>query len=221
MEKAVEVQSISSNPGLNPPESDCGPEWLDLIVRIRNGDASAQEAIYLLLHQGVRFLLLRHFGPEALDELHEVFVIIVTAIRTGRLRDPERLPAFVRGVVKRRVALRIRQSIRCRKLHGELSEDLFEATQPVEEKLSSEEELDAMWETLHQLSQRDREVLVRSYLREEPPESICADMGLTPTQFRLLKSRAKTRFAALARRKQAQKKLVAYATRAMAFKSAG
>jgi hypothetical protein len=38
-------------------------------------------------------------------------------------------------------------------------------------------------------------VLSRFYLFEQPQEQICAEMNLTATQFRLLKSRAKTRFA--------------------------
>jgi hypothetical protein len=34
---------------------------------------------------------------------------------------------------------------------------------------------------------------VRSYLYEQSPEQICREMRLTPTQYRLLKSRSKAR----------------------------
>lgn len=47
---------------------------------------------------------------------------------------------------------------------------------------------------------RDREILTRFYLREQTQEQICTEMGLTETQFRLLKSRAKARFAELGRK---------------------
>ena len=48
---------------------------------------------------------------------------------------------------------------------------------------------------------------MRFYLREQTPEEICDEMGLTETQFRLLKSRAKARFAELGRKKLSHQKL--------------
>ena len=46
---------------------------------------------------------------------------------------------------------------------------------------------------------RDREILVRFYLREQTPAEICRDLDLTENQFRLIKSRAKARFVELGR----------------------
>ena len=54
---------------------------------------------------------------------------------------------------------------------------------------------------LKSISARDREILIRFYLEEQTPDQICSEMGLTETQFRLLKSRAKARFGELGRRK--------------------
>ena len=54
---------------------------------------------------------------------------------------------------------------------------------------------------LSELADRDREVLTRFYLHEQSQEQICAEMGLTETQFRLLKSRAKARFGELGKKK--------------------
>ncbi len=50
------------------------------------------------------------------------------------------------------------------------------------------------------VSRRDREILRRFYLLEQPQERICAEMGLSYNQFRLLKSRAKARFGKLGQR---------------------
>ena len=47
---------------------------------------------------------------------------------------------------------------------------------------------------LSSLLPREREVLTRFYLDEQPQRQICRDMRLTDTQFRLLKSRAKAHF---------------------------
>jgi RNA polymerase sigma-70 factor (ECF subfamily) len=54
---------------------------------------------------------------------------------------------------------------------------------------------------LKSIAPRDREILIRFYLWEQPAEQICGEMGLTDTQFRLLKSRAKARFGELGKRK--------------------
>ena len=61
---------------------------------------------------------------------------------------------------------------------------------------------------LRGISQRDREILTRFYLLEQPQEQICQEMSLTDTQFRLLKSRAKARFGTLGRRKLARRPLL-------------
>jgi RNA polymerase sigma-70 factor (ECF subfamily) len=53
---------------------------------------------------------------------------------------------------------------------------------------------------LEKMTSRDREILSRFYLREQSQEQICTEMDLSETQFRLLKSRAKQRFADLGRR---------------------
>jgi RNA polymerase sigma-70 factor, ECF subfamily len=58
---------------------------------------------------------------------------------------------------------------------------------------------------LRSIGKRDREVLIRFYLEEQTPERICREMGLTETQFRLIKSRAKARFGELGKRRFALK----------------
>jgi RNA polymerase sigma-70 factor, ECF subfamily len=50
------------------------------------------------------------------------------------------------------------------------------------------------------VSRRDREILRRFYLLEQPQDLICQEMGLSHNQFRLLKYRAKARFGKLGQR---------------------
>jgi DNA-directed RNA polymerase specialized sigma subunit len=58
-----------------------------------------------------------------------------------------------------------------------------------------------MIEVLREMSDRDRNILTRFYLQEQSQDQICAEMNLTETQFRLLKSRAKARFGELGQKK--------------------
>lgn len=52
-------------------------------------------------------------------------------------------------------------------------------------------------QVLAELSDRDREILTRFYVREQSQDQICSEMTLTVAQFRLLKSRAKAHFKEL------------------------
>lgn len=63
----------------------------------------------------------------------------------------------------------------------------------------AEEQKALMELVLRALSDRDREVLLRFYVREQHPDQICIEMGISETQLRLIKSRAKARFAELIR----------------------
>ena len=60
---------------------------------------------------------------------------------------------------------------------------------------------------LRSISERDRDILTRFYLKEQSQEEICLEMNLSETQFRLLKSRAKARFGELGRKRLARRKL--------------
>jgi hypothetical protein len=57
------------------------------------------------------------------------------------------------------------------------------------------------------MSRREFEVLSRFYLREQPRERIQLEMGLTETQFHLLKSRAKARLTRLIQGKVSHNRL--------------
>ena len=60
---------------------------------------------------------------------------------------------------------------------------------------------------LKSVSRRDRDILNRFYVLEQSQEQICADMGLSYNQFRLLKSQAKARWKWQEGRRQCRIKL--------------
>jgi len=186
------------------PPSTHGPNWTGLVERIRAGDPKGMEELYGLFSRGVRFYLYRQLGLQELeDKVHDIFLIVVQAIRRGELRDPERLMGFVRTVVRRQVVAYIDSVVQDRKeqagLHCGLG--VTDARSNPEEDAIRRQQAEIMKKVLHSISRRDREILTRFYLLGQPQEQICAEMNLTETQFRLLKSRAKTRFGELGRRK--------------------
>jgi RNA polymerase sigma-70 factor, ECF subfamily len=76
------------------------------------------------------------------------------------------------------------------------------------------QQAELMRSALAALSERDRDILIRFYLKEQPQEQICREMSLTETQFRLLKSRAKAKFGEIGRKKLASNGLFSVFVRA-------
>ena len=174
--------------------------WSGLVEQIRNGDQSGLEEMYRIFSTGVRFYLCRQLGPQDLDDrVHDVFLIIVESIQKGELREPERLMGYVRTVIRRQVAAQIDDNVKARRNQADLDFGMSLSDQhPNPERSAIEHESEELaMRILNSLPKRDREILARFYLEEQPPDRICREMGLTETQFRLVKSRAKARFGEL------------------------
>jgi len=178
--------------------------WVDLVERIRTGEPSGMEELYRVFSKGIRFYLCRQLGPQDLDDkVHDIFLIITQSIQRGDLREPERLMGYVRTIVRRQVAAHIDHAVHARRNQTELDYGmaLSDFHPNPERRIINEQNLELALRMLNSLHQREREVLMRFYLKEQAPSQICTEMDLTETQFRLIKSRAKARFGELGRRR--------------------
>lgn len=192
------------------------PDWPELVRKIRAGDPQGMEELYALFSRGVRFYLCRQLGPQELDDkVHDTFLIVVQAIRKGELREPERLMGFVRTVVRRQVVAHIDSAVQSRKERASFEYVLGITdgrTNPEQDAIAHQRE-EIMERVLRSISRRDREILTRFYLLGQSQEQICAEMKLTETQFRLLKSRAKSRFGELGKRRLLQRSFPTFSVR--------
>jgi RNA polymerase sigma-70 factor, ECF subfamily len=180
------------------------PAWAELVDKIKQNDTIGLEELYRVFSRGVRFYLCRQLGPQDLDDrVHDTFLTVAQAIQRGDLREPERLMGYVRTIVRRQVAAQIEENVHSRKHEIDLDWGLavHDAGSNPEQTAIQRQNEDIARKVLKGIAPRDREVLIRFYLEEQPAEQICDEMGLTETQFRLLKSRAKARFAELGKRK--------------------
>lgn len=175
------------------------PDWPDCVERIKLGIPSGMEDLYGALSR-VRYFLIRKTGPQDLDDkIHNVFLIVLQAIKKGDLREPERLMGFVRTVIQRQVTTHINKAVRHRKewVSPRVRAAVSDHRQNPEEVAIVRQRREIMAKILNSVSARDRDILIRFYLREQSREVICREMNLTETKFRLLKSRAKARFSVL------------------------
>jgi RNA polymerase sigma-70 factor (ECF subfamily) len=203
-----ELNQLEDPPGEGPAAGP-GP-WVDLVERIRAGDSAAMEDLYRVFSRGIRYYLVRQLGNQEMeDRIHNAYVIVVQAIQAGTLREPARLMGFVKTVARRQVAAYIEEAVQMRKEHAELDAILRVADEketPEEEVIRAERE-QLMVSLLRESSERDREILTRFYVYNQTQEQICEEMDLSETQFRLLKSRAKSRLSESGRRHMARNSL--------------
>jgi len=190
-----------SAPDVQVPAEE--PSWPLVVERIRAGEPAGMEELYRIFSKGIRYYLYRQLGPQDLDDkVHDIFVIITQSIRRGDLREPERLMGYVRTVVRRQVAAHIDNVVQARR-NSDLSDSRYtcDYSPNPERGLIERQNEELALRILNSLQKRDREVLIRFYLHEQPAGQICEEMGLSETQFRLIKSRAKARFGELGRRR--------------------
>jgi RNA polymerase sigma-70 factor (ECF subfamily) len=141
------------------------------------GEDSAMEQLYKLFAKGIRYYLCRQLGPQDLeDKVHDTFLIVVNAIRRGDLREPDRLMGFVRTVARRQVAAYIEQNVKSRHEESDFTIAgivVADFKKNPEQEAMVRQKTDLIKSTLAQLSERDREILIRFYLQEQPQEQIC------------------------------------------------
>ncbi|MGH9584926.1 MAG: RNA polymerase sigma factor, partial [Bryobacteraceae bacterium] len=151
-------------------------EWSTLVAQIKAGEDAGMEQLYKLFSRGIRYYLCRQLGPQELeDKVHDTFLIVVNAIRRGDLREPERLMGFVRTVVRRQVAAYIEEAVHTRREQADLESGIAVADrkQNPEQEAILRQKTELMRAALECLSQRDRDILVRFYIQEQPQEQIC------------------------------------------------
>jgi RNA polymerase sigma factor (sigma-70 family) len=210
-----EVAGAPGREALLPGATD----WADVVARVQSGSEEALTELYEVFAKGIRFFLCRQLGVADLDDkVHDTFLVVAQAIQRGELREPERLMGFVRTVVRRQVASYIEKAVQTRRDQFDLETGakVADAHWNPEETAMRTERAELIQFVLEELGARDREILTRFYLQEQSQEQICAEMSLSETQFRLLKSRAKARFGELGRKKLNQRSLGSFFVRTSA-----
>lgn len=183
-------------------------DYTALVTRIINGDASAEDELVALFESPVSHIIRRITNNTSMveDFSQGAFLIVITKIRNGDVKKPESLGSFVASVARNHAIEQMRVSRR------QASEDLEHADQvpdpspsPLEQLQTSEKNYEIR-EVIGQLIPRDKVLILRFYIKEEPKEVIRADLGLTSEQFDRVLHRARNRYRALYLKRKAREK---------------
>jgi len=183
---------------------------VDLVRSVQRGDAAGMAELYEYISSGLRPYLARQLHSQDFhDKVHSIFVDVVLAIQRGQVREPHRLMGFARTIARRKVSGYIDDAASNRRNQVEIGAAFWLASprETPETAMISREQQDLVRWTLSHLSEREGEILSRFYMQEQSQQQICSEMGLTHTQYRLLKWRSKARFEQLSRREMASRRL--------------
>lgn len=173
--------------------------------RIKAGDPEAEVEFYLWL-QTHRYSLCENLWYLAEDVATETWQYLVKRIKAGEIREPRALTGLAKMVGFRECKAIYRknkhidrdisvETCRPKRRHGDSGIDT-DADMYIEDRSPRADEVllqKQVWglviSALDSMSQHRAEILRRFYVLEQSPELIMAEMGLTPTQYRLSKSR--------------------------------
>jgi RNA polymerase sigma factor (sigma-70 family) len=160
-----------------------------LVERIRRQDPSAEEELVHLFSARVTFLVLaRTRDREAARDLtQDVMLAVVLALRNGRLREAERLAAFVYGTARNVINNYLRMRGRQPK-EDPIGDGLSLPSMP--DPIEHTERADLVQRALGALDSTDRKILLLTLVEGLKPGEIAVRLGLTSEVVRTRKSRA-------------------------------
>ncbi len=162
----------------------------DLVANVRDGDSTAETALYEKYSARIYFLALSetHSKEDAEDVRAETFLRVISALRQDKLRSASSLSSFIVGIALNVIREHTRAKYKTEQFDG--SELNLTGEESVESAFLDEESGRAMKELAEQLKPRERDFLRLYYYEELPKEEIARTLGIKEERLRLIKSRA-------------------------------
>jgi len=186
------------------PATDASDPGDTSLVAAIAGGGDLQDEIYLRYRRPLMqvFLQRRIDRDAAQDLLQRTFLQAIKKIRAEGLDDPSNLGGYLyRTACKLATAYWRGELSRRHESDGELLSNLQDDSLSLEESLDHDLQAKCVRDLMAKLPvARDREVLERFYLREEPRVAIRESMRLTELQFNQVLWRARQRFAEILRK---------------------
>lgn len=172
-----------------------------LAERITAGDAAAENEFVRHYRSGVLALVRRSarpFDADVEDMAQDVMQSTITALRDGRVRDHANLPAYLRSSITFIVRSHYRKQHRRHEDRVVVLDDGIAVNDDPEDNMTGHQLATLVRRLVSDLHiERDRQLLERFYLREQPKEQVCAELGISDEHFHRVAFRARERLREL------------------------
>jgi len=150
-------------------------------------DAAAEAALCRRFGPRIRLYGLKHLRSEAAaaDLVQDVLVMVLTKLRGGEIREPERLASFVLGTARQTVVDQRRGGRRRARILEAFPVDLTPAAEEAPEPIDSER----LKLCLGALPERERSVLLMTFYDDRPADAVAAELNLKAGNVRVIRHR--------------------------------
>lgn len=169
------------------------------VERLCAGDFRTQEHFVAYFSELIQLKLRsRLHSPQAIEDVRqETFTRVFAALRAGKIRQPDRLGAFVNSMCNNVLLEHYRASSRDSSLEDEEQKDFPAATIDVLGAIAAKQMGEKIREILEDMPERDRRLLREVFLEERDKDDVCRDFGVDRDYLRVLLHRAKQSFKSL------------------------
>lgn len=169
------------------------------VERLRDGDFRTQEHFVAYFSELIQLKLRSRLNsPQAIEDVRqETFTRVFAALREGKIRQPDRLGAFVNSMCNNVLLEHYRSSSRDDSLDDEQQPEIPAANIDVLGAIANQQMSEKIRKILDQMPERDRRLLREVFLEERDKDDICNDFGVDREYLRVLLHRAKQAFKSL------------------------
>lgn len=169
------------------------------VERLQAGDFRTQEHFVAYFSELIQLKLRsRLHSPQAIEDVRqETFTRVFAALRGGKIRQPDRLGAFVNSMCNNVLLEHYRASSRDSSLDDEEQQDFPATNVDVFGAVAAKQMGEKIREILEEMPERDRRLLREIFLEERDKDDVCRDFGVDREYLRVLLHRAKQSFKSL------------------------
>ena len=169
------------------------------VERLQAGDFRTQEHFVAYFSELIQLKLRSRLNsPQAIEDVRqETFSRVFAALRDGKIRQPDRLGAFVNSMCNNVLLEHYRANSRDDSLDDDQERDFPAANVDVLGAIANQQMAEKIREILEEMPERDRRLLREVFLEERDKDAVCKDFGVDREYLRVLLYRAKQSFKVL------------------------
>ena len=165
----------------------------ELAALVASREARAEAALFARFAPRIELYGLKHLRsrPAADDLVQQVMLIVLEAVRAGRLEDPTKLASFVLGTC-RNVTWDLRRAAQRRQ---EVEREAGSLGDLVTPPSVTDGDVARLFHCLHRLPEREATVVRMSFMEDQTAETIGERLGLSAGNVRVIRHRALAKLA--------------------------
>jgi RNA polymerase sigma-70 factor, ECF subfamily len=169
------------------------------VERLQAGDFRTQEHFVAYFTELIQLKLRSRLNSlQAIEDVRqETFTRVFAALRDGKVRQPDRLGAFVNSICNNILLEHYRGSSRDDSLDDDEQPEIPATNVDVLGAIANKQTTEKIREILDEMPERDRRLLREVFLEERDKDAVCSDFGVDREYLRVLLHRAKQAFKSL------------------------